>query len=330
MRAWQITKLDDPQEALELNKVIPSELKPGQVRIGVRAAAMNFFDILQCQGKYQETHDLPFTPGAEVSGVIKETANGSGLKAGQRVIATPLLPNGGFAEDLVIDESLVFPIPDELSHEKAASMFITYQTAYFALHRMGGIREGQVLLVHAGSGGVGSAAIQLGKAAGATVIATAGSDEKTDICRKIGADYAINYRSEDFVKEVKGITEGRGADLIFDPVGGDVFDKSRKCIAFEGKILVIGFAGGRIADAPTNHVLIKNYSVVGVHWGYFRKLHPEEVTNYHDALMDLYKEGKIDPLVYGAYPFEQLPDALGKLSNRETYGKLLLKVGETQ
>lgn len=328
MKAWQIMKLDHPKEALVLNEVKPQQLKPGQVRIGVRAAAMNFFDILQCQGEYQETHDLPFTPGAEVSGVILEVAAGSKMKVGERVIATPLLPHGGFTEDLVIDESLVFPIPDELSHAKAASMFITYQTAYYALHRMGGIREGQVLLVHAGSGGVGSAAIQLGKAAGATVIATAGSDEKTDVCLNLGADHAINYRSADFVKDVKAITEGRGAELIFDPVGGDVFDKSRKCIAFEGKILVIGFAGGRMSDAPTNHVLIKNYSVVGVHWGYFRKLHPEEVVRYHHALMDLYKEGAIDPLVYGTYPFEQLPDALGKLSNRETYGKLLLKVGD--
>ena len=169
-------------------------------------------------------------------------------------------------------------------------MFITYQTAYYALHRNAHLLAGETLLVHAGSGGVGSAAIQLGKAAGATVIATAGSDEKTQVCKELGADFVINYRSNDFVQIVKEITDGKGADVIFDPVGGDTFDRSRKCIAFEGRILVIGFAGGRIADAPTNHALIKNYSIVGVHFGLFRNLMPKEVMKAHLELMELYEK----------------------------------------
>ena len=219
----------------------------------------------------------------------------------------------------------MFPIPDTLSYKEAAALFITYQTAYYALHRNAQVRKGEVLLVHAGSGGVGSAAIQLGKAAGAIVIATAGSEEKTEVCKELGADYVINYRQNDFVQIVKEITDGKGANVIFDPVGGDIFDRSRKCIAFEGRILVIGFAGGRIADAPTNHALIKNYSIVGVHFGLFRNLFPEEVMKAHLVLMELYKQGKIRPLIYNEFPFEEVPDALDLLADRQTWGKLVVQ-----
>src|SRR5690606_17777438 len=269
MKAWTVVRIGDPQEALELAELPNPEPKAGEVLVKVEAAALNFFDILQCQGKYQEKPDLPFTPGAEIAGVIEKAGDGVDIQLGQRVLATPQLPSGGLAEWVVVKQEGIFPIPDSLSYSEAASLFITYQTAYFALHRTARLQKGETLLVHAGSGGVGSAAIQLGKAAGATVIATAGSDEKTAVCKELGADQVINYRTEDFVSIVKEATGGKGANVIFDPVGGDTFDRSRKCIAFEGRILVIGFAGGRIADAPTNHALIKNYSIVGVHFGLF-------------------------------------------------------------
>ncbi|GKW45643.1 NADPH:quinone oxidoreductase family protein [Planococcus sp. NCCP-2050] len=324
MKTWSVTKLADPQEALELVEKPKPEPGPGEVLVKVEAAALNFFDILQCQGKYQEKPPLPFTPGAEIGGIIEAAGEGADFKIGQRVLATPLLPNGGLAEWTCVKSEGIFPIPDSLSFPEAAAMFITYQTAYFALHRTARLQPGEVLLVHAGSGGVGSAAIQLGKAAGAIVIATAGSDEKTEICKQLGADQVINYRTEDFVSIVKEATNGKGANVIFDPVGGDTFDRSRKCIAFEGRLLVIGFAGGRIADAPTNHALIKNYSIVGVHFGLFRNLMPKEVMKAHLELMDLFEQGAIKPLIYEELPFEQVPDALDLLGDRKTYGKLVV------
>lgn len=325
MKAWTVVRIGDPQEALELAEMEKPIPQAGEVLVKMEAAALNFFDILQCQGKYQEKPPLPFTPGAEIAGTIEQTGEGVDLQEGQRVLATPQLPHGGLSEWAVVKQEGIFPIPENLSYSEAAALFITYQTAYFALHRTARLQKGEVLLVHAGSGGVGSAAIQLGKAAGATVIATAGSDEKTAICKDLGADMAINYRTEDFVALVKEATGGKGANVIFDPVGGDTFDRSRKCIAFEGRLLVIGFAGGRIADAPTNHALIKNYSVVGVHFGLFRNLLPAEVMKAHHELMELYEQGAIRPLIYEEYPFEKVPDALDLLGSRKTYGKLIVK-----
>lgn len=324
VKAWQVTELGDPEQALAVAELPKPSPGAGEALIKVEAAALNFFDILQCQGKYQERPELPFTPGAEIAGTIEALGEGTQGEIGQRVLATPMLPSGGLAEWAVVKQEGIFPIPDELSYAEAAALFITYQTAYFALHRSGHLKKGEVLLVHAASGGVGSAAVQLGKAAGATVIATAGSADKLAVCKELGADIVINYREEDFVPKVKEATGGKGADVIFDPVGGDTFDRSRKCIAFEGRILVIGFAGGRIADAPTNHALIKNYSIVGVHFGLFRNLMPDQVMKAHHELMALYKEGAIKPLIYKEFAFDEVVDALDQLGSRKTYGKLVV------
>ncbi|MDR6225684.1 NADPH:quinone oxidoreductase family protein [Desmospora profundinema] len=326
MRTWQVQALANPSEALQRVELPKPTPDVGEVLIHVEAAALNFFDILLCQGKYQEKPSLPFTPGAEISGTVAAVGKGGSLKAGQRVVATPPLPSGGFAEWVSVPEDHVYPIPDSIPWSEAASMFITYQTAYYALHRCAKIQPGEVLLVHAGAGGVGSAAIQLGVAAGARVIATAGGAEKVNICKELGAEAVIDYREDDFVPIVKNVTEGRGADVVVDSVGGDTFDRSRKCIAFEGRLLVIGFAGGRIADAPTNHALVKNYSVVGVHWGLFRRLMPERVVKAHRELMKLYEQGVIRPLVYKEYSFDDLPQALNDLAQRKTWGKLLVKL----
>jgi NADPH2:quinone reductase len=172
---------------------------------------------------------------------------------------------------------------------------------------------------------VGSAAIQVAKAAGARVISTAGGPEKVEICRKLGAEIAVDYREENFIDVVKEATDGRGADVIFDPVGGDVFDSSRRCVAFEGRIVVVGFTSGKIPNAPTNHALVKNYSVAGLHWGLYNKVMPELVAETHDALIKLYEEGKIDPLIFKTVPFEELPEALELLQSRKTYGKLVMR-----
>ncbi|MBX6353866.1 MAG: NADPH:quinone oxidoreductase family protein [Thermoflavifilum sp.] len=326
MKAWLVRQLGHHRDVLKLEEVSEPELRRDSVRIRVEAAALNFLDILVCQGQYQEKPPLPFTPGVEVAGVVEAVADGVPFTVGQRVIAQPVLPEGGLAEKVVVPADAVFPAPASASPAEAASLFITYHTAYYALHRLARLEAGEVLLVHAGAGGVGSAAIQLGKAAGATVIATAGGPEKVQVCRHLGADLAIDYKTEDFVQAVKDFTGGRGANVIFDPVGGDVFDLSRKCIAFEGRLLVIGFASGRIPQAPANHALVKNYSIVGVHWGLFRRLYPQEIRKEHEALLRLYDEGKIRPLIYREFPFTDVIQALDDLGGRKSVGKVIIRV----
>lgn len=321
MKALVVHDLGDPQDVLKLEEVPDPVPKDGEVVVEVEAASLNFFDILLCQGKYQERPELPFSPGGEVAGTVAGTD--------RRVIATPS-PTGGFSQKVVVREDTLFDIPASLPAEKAAAMHIIYQTAHFALHRRGMLREGETVVVNAGAGGVGSAAIQLAKSAGARVFATAGGPEKVEVCRSLGAEEVFDYRETDLkevVSAVKGLTDGRGADVVFDPVGGDVFDASRRMVGFEGRILVIGFAGGRIAEAPTNHVLVKNYSVVGVHWGLYRSVAPHLVRETHDEIVRLYEAGDIDPLVHSVVPFSEVPDALVRLGARETHGKLVTRPG---
>ncbi len=325
MRAWRVHELGDPWEVLKLEEVEEPEPGPGEVVVEVEAAALNFFDTLLCRGEYQERPELPFTPGGEATGTIVAVGEDVDLEEGLRVIATPF-PSGGYAEKVTVPaQGGIFPIPDDMLPEAAAALHVAYQSAFFGLHRRANLSEGETVLVHAGAGGVGSAAIQIARAAGARVISTAGGSEKVEICRELGAEIAVDYEEENFVDVVKEATEGRGADIIFDPVGGDVFDLSRRCVAFEGRIVIVGFTGGRIADAPTNHLLVKNYSVVGLHWGLYNKKIPELITETHDALIRLYEEGKIDPLIFETVPFEEVPQKLELLSTRKTYGKLVTK-----
>ncbi len=325
MRAWQVHELGDPWEVLTLEEVEEPEPGPGEVVVEVDAAALNFFDTLLCRGEYQERPELPFTPGGEATGTIVAVGEGVDLEEGLRVIATPF-PSGGYAEKVTVPaQGGVFPIPDTMPSEAAAALHVAYQSAFFGLHRRANLSEGETVLVHAGAGGVGSAAIQLARTAGARVISTAGGAEKVGICRELGAEIAVDYQQENFVEAVKEATEGRGADVIFDPDGGDVFDLSRRCVAFEGRIVIVGFTGGRIAEAPTNHLLVKNYSVVGLHWGLYNKKIPKLVTEAHEALIQLYDEGKIDPLIFETVPFEEVPQKLELLSTRKTYGKLVTK-----
>ncbi|WP_028927099.1 NADPH:quinone oxidoreductase family protein [Pseudonocardia acaciae] len=324
MLAWQVSEIGEPQDVLKLVDVPDPEPGPGQVLVRVEAAACNFPDILVCQGRYQERPELPFTPGMELAGEVVAAGDGAGPQLGRRVIAQPGASGGGFAELAVVDAGQTWEWPDNMSAPQAAGMFVTYQTGYCALHHRARIQPGETLLVHAAAGGVGSAAVQLGKAAGATVIASAGGPEKCGVAEALGADHVIDYSREDLVGTVKEITGGRGADVIFDPIGGDVFDASRKVVAFEGRILVIGFVAGRFADAPTNHVLIKNYSVVGVHWGYYQRMAPELIPRWQDALVDLWHQHKIDPLVGAALPLAEAPEALRRLAGRGTVGKVAL------
>ena len=325
MRAWQVHELGDPWEVLKLEEVEEPEPGPGEVVVEVEAAALNFFDALLCRGEYQERPEIPFIPGGEATGTIIAIGDGVDLEEGLRVIATPF-PSGGYAEKVTVPaQGGVFPIPDDMPSEAAAALHVAYQSAFFGLHRRANLSEGETVLVHAGAGGVGSAAIQIAKAAGARVISTAGGSEKVEICRELGAEIAVDYEEENFVDAVKEATEGRGADVIFDPVGGEVFDLSRRCVAFEGRIVIVGFTGGKIADAPTNHLLVKNYSVVGLHWGLYNKKIPELIAETHDTLIRLYVDGQIDPLIFETVPFEEVPQKLELLSTRKTYGKLVTK-----
>jgi NADPH2:quinone reductase len=316
MRAWRVHELGDPSQVLSLDEVDQPTPGEGQVLVKVKAAALNFPDVLMAAGLYQERPPLPYTPGIELCGEIVET--------GQRVIGSPSGGPGAFAEYALMDADAAFPAPEGMSDEKAASLYLTYQTGYVGLHRRAHLQPGEWLLVHAGAGGVGSAAIQLGKAAGAKVIATAGGRRKTEVCRELGADHVVDYTTEDFVPIVKEVTGGHGADVIYDPVGGDVFDKSRKCIAFEGRLVVVGFTSGRIPEAPANHLLVKNYSVVGLHWGLYRKHDPALFGAVHQELTKLVEAGSIDPLVSRALPLEEAPQALKALADRSTVGKVVL------
>jgi len=324
MRAWQVEELGEPVAVLEEVDRPQPEPGPGEVRLDVAAASLNFPDVLMCRGEYQVKPELPFTPGSEVAGTISALGDDVlDLDVGQRVLAIPQFGHGAFAEQTLASAATTYPIPDELDWAAAASMHITYQTGHLALHHRAQLHRGETLLVHAGAGGVGSAAIQLGLAAGARVFATAGGPEKVEVCRKLGAEVVIDYRADDFVAVVKGATGGDGVDVIYDPVGGDTFDRSRKCIAWEGRILVIGFTSGRIPEVPVNHVLIKNYAVVGVHWGMYNLLEPERIRHTHDLLVDLAVNGDIAPLVSEEIGGAELPAALDRLANRRTWGKVV-------
>ncbi|MHB8507432.1 MAG: NADPH:quinone oxidoreductase family protein [Candidatus Dormibacteria bacterium] len=326
MKAWVVRAWGAP-DSMSWEDVELGDVGPDHVRIRVAASAINFFDALMIGGTYQVKPTFPFTPGGEVAGVVESAPAGGELKSGDRVMAGLVpagLGYGGYAEVTDTLPGLVRRIPDEMPFEDAAALNIVYQTAHFALHRRARLQAGEVLLVHGAAGGTGTACIQLGKAAGATVIATAGSDEKVALCLELGADHAINYRTGDFVEQVKRVTDGRGADVIFDPVGGDVFDRSTRCIAFEGRLVVIGFTSGRIPEARANHLLVKNYSVVGLHWGAYEQHNPGLIQACAEDLFRLYREARIKPHISATYPLAEAPRALNAVASGKTTGKVLL------
>lgn len=324
MNAWLAREWCEP-EAMELAEMPTLEPGPGEVVINNRAAALNFFDILLIQGKYQIKPPLPCTPGSEVAGVIESVGAGvTDLAPGDRVQA--IVSSGGYATHSRALAAKTFRIPESMSFEEAAGMIVVYQTSYFALTRRTRVTPGEWLLVHAGAGGVGSSAVQLGLALGACVVATAGSDDKLDFCREQGAEAAFNYSDSKWVDEVKALTGGRGADIIYDPVGGEVFDLSTKCIAPEGRLLVIGFAGGTIPQIAANRVLLKDMSLVGVFWGSYVERHPEALGEMQRDLIGLYDAGRIKPVVTRTWPLAEAPAAMRALAARQTTGKVVLTI----
>ena len=326
MRAWQVHELGEPGKVLTLQDVAEPEPGPGQLLVRVRAAAANFPDVLMCRGQYQVRPPLPFTPGIELCGEVVRAGEGAtGFEPGDRVIGSPELPAGAFAETALMAAERTFPAPPALDDAEAAAFYIGYQTGWFGLHRRAGLKPGETLLVHAAAGGVGSAAVQLGKAAGATVIGVVGGPEKADVARRLGADLVVDRNAEDFVAVVKEATDGRGADVVYDPVGGDAYARSTKCIAFEGRILVIGFASGEVPSPGLNHALIKNYSILGLHWGLYNSKDPEAIRRCHDELTALAEQGLARPLVSERLGMEQAADAVQRLADGATVGRVVIQ-----
>ena len=321
MHAW-IGHGFGPPESLSFEEVKDRALNEGEARLALRACGINFADALLVAGQYQVKPDPPFTPGFEVAGEVVESREPA-LPVGARVVST-LDGVGGYATHAIAFKATTHLIPDAMPFDDAAALTVTYQTGWFGLYRRARLQAGETLLVHAAAGGVGSAAVQLGKAAGARVIATAGGPDKVALCKALGADLAIDYKAGDFVKAVNDATDGRGADVIYDPVGGDVFDRSTKCIAFEGRLIVVGFASGRIPQARANHLLVKNYSVVGLHWGLYQFRAPELIAAAQLELFALYRQGKIKPHISERIPLKDAPAALSRVAKGGTVGKVVL------
>ena len=322
MRALVCHALSDDFSGVEVRDVPRPEPAEGDVLIRVHAASINFPDLLLCQGKYQLKLEPPFTPGMDISGTVEAVGSGvSGLAPGDAVCGGARF--GGFAEYAIVKADGLQKKPDNLSFEQAASYSAAYLTAYVALVRRGRLQAGDTLLVHGASGGVGMAAVDVGKLLGATVIATGGNDAKLAKVKAYGADHVINTAGG-FRDTVKELTNGRGADVIYDPVGGDVFDESVRCIAFDGRLLVIGFTSGRIANIATNMPLIKGFSVVGVRAGEYGRQFPDRGRENVEQIWAWARDGKTRPHVHANLPLAAALDGFAMLQNREIVGKLIV------
>ncbi|KYH43927.1 NADPH:quinone oxidoreductase family protein [Branchiibius sp. NY16-3462-2] len=319
MRAVHVTRLDGP-EAVEIVDLPQPTAPDGQLLIQVARAGVSFPDLLLTRGEYQIRPDLPFVPGAEVSGTVVSAPADSGFTAGDRVAAFPGF--GGFAEFATASTDFVFPLPDDMSFDVAAALPMNYLTCLFGLLQRGGLQAGETVLVHGAAGGIGTAAIQVAKASGATVIAVTSTPEKGEVARAAGADEVV--AADGFLAAVKDLTGGRGVDIIVDPVGGDRFTDSLRSLATLGRLLVIGFTHGEIPQVKVNRLLLNNVSVVGVGWGAYWASRPHVVRAQWDQLMTLAGTGAIDPPIDQVLPLSDAGTAIGRLGTRTVTGKLLL------
>jgi len=310
-------------DALTVDDIPSAPPNKGQVRIKVAAAGVNFPDLLIAQGKYQIKPSPPFTPGAECVGTVIEVGDGvERVRVGDRVIALPAW--GAFAEELTVDEARVMAVPPGIGDAVAAGLVLTYGTSQHALVQRAAIQPGETMLVLGASGGVGLAAVEIGARLGAKVIAAASTEEKLAVCRQHGATETVCYGKTGLKDAVKELTGGRGADVIYDPVGGDLFDESMRCIAWKGRLLVIGFASGRIPQLPANLALLKGCSVVGVHWGAFVEKEPLVFAENMRTLYAWVERGDLHPLVSETYPLRRAVEALRRVERREAVGKIVV------
>lgn len=332
MRAWQVVRHGAPSEALERREAPVSRPGSSELLVAVDACALNFPDVLLAAGQYQLRPDLPFTPGIELAGHV--VAVGEGIEAfrvGDRVIGTPQLPHGALADYAIVPEHTAFAAPQALDDAQAASLYVAYQTGWFGLHRRARLQPGETLLVHAAAGGVGSAAVQLGKAAGARVVAVVGGAQKVEVARDLGADEVIDRHTvADVVGLVGALKQAcgpAGADVVYDPVGGDAFVASTKVVASEGRIVVVGFTSGQVPQAATNHLLIKNYGVLGLHWGSYHDVAPALVREAQAEIEALVAAGLVEPLVSERLSPDDVPEALQRLASGRTTGRVVVVDG---
>lgn len=329
MRAWQVVQHGDPAQALERLEVEVPRPGSGQVLVQVSACALNFPDVLLARGHYQVRPGLPFTAGIEFCGTIAAVGEGvSPSRIGERVLGMTALPHGALADFAIAPENMVFSAPPALDDAEASAFYVAYQTGWFGLHRRAALRAGETLLVHAAAGGVGSAAVQLGKAAGATVVAVVGGAEKALVAERLGADVVIDRTAYDdmagLVQGLKAVCGSHGVDVAYDPVGGDAFAASTKVVAFEGRIVVVGFTSGTIPAAAANHLLVKNYAVLGLHWGRYQDLAPHLVREAQDALNALVAAEQVRPLVSQRVGGADVPQALERLAAGQTTGRVVV------
>ena len=320
-----LCKAFGPAETLVLEEIASPEAKKNEVLLEVHAAGVNFPDTLIIEGKYQFKPPFPFSPGGEAAGVV--TAVGekiSHLNVGDRVMA--LTGWGSFAEEVAVPGYNVMPIPASMDFASAAAFGMTYGTSMHALKQRANLQPGETLLVLGASGGVGLAAVEIGKAMGARVIAAASSTEKLAVAKAAGADELINYSDSSLKDEIKRLTDGQGADVIYDPVGGDLFDQAIRSIAWNGRLLVVGFASGRIPELPVNLALLKGAAVVGVFWGSFAQRQPRDNAANFQQLFAWHAEGKLQPLVSQTFPLEQAAAAIDTLGQRKAVGKVVVQV----
>lgn len=322
MRAVLCEAYGEP-ETLKVGHLPDQQPGKGQVTVSIKAAGVNFPDILMVQGKYQFKPEFPFAPGGEASGVVKAVGDGvTGFKPGDRVIA--YLGHGAFAEETTVEPGRLIKIPDAMDFVTAAGFVLTYGTSHYALKDRAYLKPGETLLVLGAAGGVGLAAVELGKAMGAKVIAAASSDEKLEACRQHGADEVINYAREDLKERVKQITGGKGVDVCYDPVGGDYAEPALRTMAWDGRYLVIGFAAGDIPRIPLNLVLLKSCQIVGVFWGASTVRDPKHNQENIAELVQWWSEGKLKPLISATYPLERTVEALKEVQERRVKGKIVI------
>jgi len=324
--AWQVHRFGEPRDVLERRALAIDELADDAILVDVEAIGLNFLDVSVCRGQYSSDPEPPVIPGAEVAGTV--LAVGAGVRSvapGDRVCGLSPSALGGFASATVLPEGAVLGIPDDVPAEDAAGLVVTYHTAYVSLIRRAGLRAGEWVVVHAGAGGTGSAAIQIAVAHGAHVIATSRSNAKLDVCRSLGAEVVVNVRSENVVDAVMHATAGRGADVILDPVGGDAFRDSLECIAFEGRLLPVGWASGDPPTLDLVDVLRRNITLIGVAWGMaYPPQAPAVVAETHETILAGYRDGSLRPLVGKVWEFAEIPSAVQSLADGEVIGKAVI------
>lgn len=311
--------------SLHIEEAASPPLKPNEARLRVRACGVNFADTLMVAGKYQVKPDFPFTPGLEAAGEVIETGAGvTHLAVGQRALAV-LRFGGGYAEEIAINADAVVPIPDGMDFVTAAAFPVAYGTSHFALTHRGQLRAGETLLVLGAAGGVGLTAVEIGKELGARVIAAAGGPEKLAVAREHGADELIDYRTESIRDRVRELTAGQGADVVYDPVGGDAFDQALRAVNWEARMLIIGFAAGRIQSVPANLILVKNIAVIGVVWGAQAARDPALVSRNLAELLRWWEAGRLKPVVARTFPLAEAGAAMEALLSRRYAGKIVLE-----